>query len=197
MLTKRVYGVITNNNDLRNLEQEATENGGHAVGITKPGTLYKLDPDTRKAVQITPTEAAEILEVAIEEIEAYVLKRGHYELPEVVLPEPEPEAEPEVVEPEVAAEPEPQVEIYEEPEADEQAEAEDEYEEEEYEAEDDEQSDAEDELEGPRQGLARVNKKLEKLADSAEDSNVTLIEILTELQAIHGLLIRIDSKLLD
>ena len=188
MLAKRVYGQITNNNDLRSLEQEALQYGGHAVGITRPGTLYKLDPAINKAVVITPEEAAKILEIDINEILKYVDKRGHYELPQIeVAPEPEPTPEPAVEIPEIV-----------EPEADSEAE---EYE---YEDEDPEEEEAEadehveaEEPEGPRQGLARVNEKLEKMASINEASNSTLIEILLELKAIHVVLDQIDSKLLD
>lgn len=177
MLAKRVYGQITNNNDLRSLEQEALEYGGHAVGITRPGTLYKLDPAINKAVVITAEEAAEILEIDIEEIIKFVEKRGHYELPQIEVapePEPEPEPTPEPVEEDVEPEAEPEEEAAE---ADEQAEA--------------------GEPEGPRQGIARVNEKLEKLINQDESNGATLIEILLELKAIHVVLNQIDSKLLD
>lgn len=188
MLAKRVYGQITNNNDLRSLEQEALEYGGHAVGITRPGTLYKLDPAINKAVVITAEEAAEILEIEIEEIVKFVEKRGHYELPQIeVAPEPEPEPTPEPVVENVEPEADPE---------EEEAEVYEEEEPEEEEAEEDEQAEAE-EPEGPRQGLARVNEKLEKMANINEASNSTLIEILLELKAIHVVLDQIDSKLLD
>lgn len=188
MLAKRVYGQITNNNDLRSLEQEALEYGGHAVGITRPGTLYKLDPAINKAVVITAEEAAEILEIDIEEIVKFVEKRGHYELPQIeVAPEPEPEPTPEPVVENVEPEADPE---------EEEAEVYEDEEPEEEEAEEDEQAEAE-EPEGPRQGLARVNEKLEKMASINEASNSTLIEILLELKAIHVVLDQIDSKLLD
>lgn len=188
MLAKRVYGQITNNNDLRSLEQEALEYGGHAVGITRPGTLYKLDPAINKAVVITAEEAAEILEIDIQEIVKFVEKRGHYELPQIeVEPEPEPEPTPEPVEEYVEPEAEPAeeaVEVYEDEEPEEE------------EAEADEQAEA-GEPEGPRQGIARVNEKLEKLINQDESNGATLIEILLELKAIHVVLDQIDSKLLD
>lgn len=180
MLAKRVYGQITNNNDLRSLEQEALEYGGHAVGITRPGTLYKLDPAINKAVVITAEEAAEILEIEIEEILKFVEKRGHYELPQIeVAPEPveedvEPEAYPE----------EEEAEVYEDVKPEEEA------------AEADEQAEA-GEAEGLRQGITRVNEKLEKLINQDELNGATSIEILLELKAIHVVLDQINKKLLD
>lgn len=58
----RHYGIIVANSNLKDLEAAAKVEGKHAVGITKSGTLYKWNSETRRAVQVSVVEAAEIID---------------------------------------------------------------------------------------------------------------------------------------
>lgn len=88
-MAKKFFKLIFNNSQLRGLEFEASQDGQHAVGVTKSGKTYKFDSKTGRAIEISLDEVASILGVGLEEATEAVNARGNYEF----APEEEPAEE--------------------------------------------------------------------------------------------------------